>query len=562
MPTTPPRYHKLATDDVSSRVVVVGGGGSWSSSSLLGGAFGHRRTAAGSSTTTTTSTRTADDDDATTVTVTSSDGDANGGGGVGTTDATTAGATALESAMGKKTDENNNNNNAASSSTSTSMSTERLWSNLNVTNQGNFRHEPGSLPGAIALVAGTTVGAGMLALPTVCQDSGFVPSTVALTGCWGYMVATGLLLLEVNLTTMCELGSGGVSIISMAERTLGPPGTRFAWGAYVFIHYALLVAYVSRAGEIIHDATGGVVPTAAASVAYAATLGGFMYVAPSDKLEGFNNALVTAVLATFLPLLLIAGGAVEPSNLVDHGSWSAVPNSIPVIALAFVFHNVIPVVSSTLEGDKRKIQTALIAGTAIPFAMFVLWNAAVLGSVSADDAARIAASVTAGESVPDPLETLRDTSAAASALVQGFSFFAISTSFLGFILGLTDFLADGLQIPAGDKNDPRPFALTLIPPTLFAISYPDVFLSALDSAGTFGVLTLFGCMPPLMAWSNRYGPLGVTRSEYFNGSSGGEGMKLEPTLPGGKPMLVAIFAFAAAVIAGETAENVTTALGN
>jgi len=29
----------------------------------------------------------------------------------------------------------------------------RLWSNVNVT-QGTFRHEPGSLPGAIALVAG------------------------------------------------------------------------------------------------------------------------------------------------------------------------------------------------------------------------------------------------------------------------------------------------------------------------------------------------------------------------------------------------------------------------
>ena len=38
------------------------------------------------------------------------------------------------------------------------------------------------------LVAGTTVGAGMLALPAVTQASGFIPSTVTLTGCWLYMV--------------------------------------------------------------------------------------------------------------------------------------------------------------------------------------------------------------------------------------------------------------------------------------------------------------------------------------------------------------------------------------
>ena len=165
--------------------------------SLVGGAFGHRRTAAGSSTTTTTtSTRTADDDNATTVTVMSSDGDgdaltgdANGGGGVGTTEATTAGATALEleMAMGKKTDEKNKNNNAASSSTSTSTSTERLWSNLNVTNQGNFRHEPGSLPGAIALVAEPRSVPGCSRFPP-CARTAAVPSTVV-TGCWGYMVA-------------------------------------------------------------------------------------------------------------------------------------------------------------------------------------------------------------------------------------------------------------------------------------------------------------------------------------------------------------------------------------
>jgi tyrosine-specific transport protein len=280
----------------------------------------------------------------------------------------------------------------------------------------------------------------------------------------------------------------------------------------------------------VHDATGGAVPAPAAAIAYAATLGGFIYAAPSNALEKFNNALVAVVLGTFLPLLLIAGAAVEPTNLVDHSQWSGVPNTIPVIALAFVFHNVIPVVAATLEGDKKKIRIALVAGTAIPFAMFVLWDAAVLGSVSAEDAAAVAASVAAGGGMPDPLATLRDTSSTAAALVQGFSFFAISTSFLGFVLGLTDFLADGLQIPTGDKNDPRPFALALIPPTVFALSYPDVFLSALDSAGTFGVLTLFGCMPPLMAWSNRYGALGTSREK--NGLGGG-GMTVEPMVGGG-----------------------------
>ena len=206
---------------------------------------------------------------------------------------------------------------------------ERLWSNIapvaGSTTAGTgetgrvLAHDPGSLPGAIALVAGTTVGAGMLALPAVCQQSGFVPSTCTLAACWLYMICSGLLLLEVNLDTMCESGGGGVSLISMTDRTLGKGGTRFAWCAYVFLHYALLVAYISRVGEIVGDAVD--LDRSICSIAFAAGLGGFVYAAPDKVLEKANNALVFAVIGTFLPLLYIAGESVDPANLIEVHDW-------------------------------------------------------------------------------------------------------------------------------------------------------------------------------------------------------------------------------------------------
>jgi hypothetical protein len=157
---------------------------------------------------------------------------------------------------------------------------ERLWSNIGTSKSGDndaprMVPEPGSLPGAIALVAGTTVGAGMLALPAVCQSSGFVPSTTALVVCWCYMLATGFLVLEVNVSVMRETGSKGASIVTMADRTLGVNGVRFAWCAYVFIHYALLVAYIARAGELIGNAlpTELRIPNAVASALYAISFG-------------------------------------------------------------------------------------------------------------------------------------------------------------------------------------------------------------------------------------------------------------------------------------------------
>jgi tyrosine-specific transport protein len=177
--------------------------------------------------------------------------------------------------------------------------------------------------------------------------------------------------------------------------------------------------------------------------------------------------LVGIVLLTFAPLLFLGAANVDVQNFAT-GDWTAVPSTIPVIALAFVFHNVVPVVATSLEGDARKAKVALMAGTAIPFAMFVLWDAALLGSVSqaqAEDALdAVARSGGAIEAIADPLAALQATSPAAAALVSGFSFFAITTSFVGFVLGLVDFLSDGLGFRAEESetktqkgNDWRPF---------------------------------------------------------------------------------------------------------
>jgi hypothetical protein len=91
---------------------------------------------------------------------------------------------------------------------------ERLFSNLN---EATLEHEPGSLSSAVLLIAGTTVGAGILAIPSVTQESGFLASAVTCVTCWIYMVGTGLLVAEVNVNTMCELGSGGVSLVCFSD---------------------------------------------------------------------------------------------------------------------------------------------------------------------------------------------------------------------------------------------------------------------------------------------------------------------------------------------------------
>lgn len=133
--------------------------------------------------------------------------------------------------------------------------------------------------GCASLVAGTMVGAGVLALPAVSAPSGFFPATAvsfgrgirhciasavekkatlvpdavvlvlpclshdccqALIGVWAYMVASALLSAEVAEHSSCALGRpGGVSLLSQARLTLGPIGATFASLSYVFLHFAV-----------------------------------------------------------------------------------------------------------------------------------------------------------------------------------------------------------------------------------------------------------------------------------------------------------------------------------
>lgn len=98
-----------------------------------------------------------------------------------------------------------------------------------------------------------------------------------------------------------------------------------------------------------------------------------------------------------------------------------------------------------------------------------------------------------------------------------------------------------LKLPSG-QNRPLPYLLTLIPPLALSLLDPEIFFKALDFAGTYGVLVLFGILPSAMSWSDRY-----------SGSS--QSQKLPLLVPGGKLTLSLVIGGAGCVILSEIIEN-------
>ncbi len=372
----------------------------------------------------------------------------------------------------------------------------RLFSNLEFHSDG-LRHRPGSLWGCTALVAGTTVGAGILALPALTVEAGVIPSSVMLIGVWLYALAAALLIVEVNIQTLCVLGRPGLGLLTMIGSTLGSVMTWIAAGAYLFLHYALLVAYVAQGGDILvavlHPLFSASFPTWAGMVGFALPLGGFVLFGKTRWVEIFNSLLVGVVLFSFFGLLLFGLRLADPSQLeLQH--WRLAPSAVSVMLVALFYHNVIPVITTRLEGDVRKIRQSIVVGSAIPLAMFLLWNAVILCCVEIDGLQ--------GDFF-DPLMVLQGqySGAGLGNLIAVFSEVAIATSFIGFTYGLLDLFQD-LSSPEAPRF--LLSALILIPTLGLAVLNPTIFFIALDYVGTFSITILGGIFPTVMAWKQRH----------------------------------------------------------
>lgn len=386
---------------------------------------------------------------------------------------------------------------------------------------------------AIALVAGTTVGAGILALPAMTHPAGFLPSTVMLMVVWVYALVAALLLAEVNVFCMRRSGQANMGLLGMVESTLGKPIANVAGGAYLFLHYALLVAYLSQGGDILSGGlahlVGAAIPSWAGPTVFALIFGGLLYWGSDQLVAKFNSTFVGIVILTFMALLVLSSTQVDPGALV-HQNWPAISPAISVMLVALFYHNVVPVVATQLEGDLGQIRQSIVVGSVIPLLMFLIWNAVILGSMGG--------LASLGAEVFDPLEILRNNAdlPGLSIVVSVFSEFAIATSFIGFTYGLLDFLKDAFQVQEITSDNRLPFySLVFLPALGLSTLNPNIFFTALDYAGAFSISVLGGILPAIMAWTLRY------RSPWQTSP--------QTLVPGGRGTLIIMVVLAVAVIA-------------
>lgn len=352
---------------------------------------------------------------------------------------------------------------------------------------------------AVFLVAGTCIGGGMLALPVATGLSGFIPSLSIMFISWLMMTATALLLMEASLWM-----EEGVHVITLTSRLLGVWGKRVAWILFLFISYASLVAYGSAGGLQIAHVINSVFKTELTGDAGCLVflLFGLTFYLGNKVVGKVNALLFLAMCLAYFILVAMGISEMNPSYLL-HQNWSTSYIALPLLLTSFSFQTMVPSLTPYLKGHAPSLRLAIIWGTTVAFAVYLVWQAIILGIIPVQGEQGLIQllikGVPATEFLSEHVEGVH-----LAVVAECFAFFALVTSFLGIGLGLYDFLADGLHVKEKGWGSVLLALLVIVPTYFFAMNFERVFLVALDATGGFGDAILNGIIPCLMVWIGRY----------------------------------------------------------
>ncbi|MCF7480209.1 tyrosine transporter [Vibrio sp. J1-1] len=367
------------------------------------------------------------------------------------------------------------------------------------------------LVGSSLIVAGTALGAGMLAIPMVLAQFGLLWGTLLMLFIWAGTTYAALLLLEAS----CKVG-GGVSMNAIARETLGKGGQLVTNGLLYALLVCLLMAYIIGAGDLVQKVTASMglpVSTISSQVGFT-LLVGIIVSAGTGVVDKLNRALfIGMIVALILTLFaLMPSVTFEGLDEVVSEDKVALIKTSSVLFTSFGFMVVIPsLVSYNKEASKTQLRNMIIVGSTIPLICYLLWLLAVVGNLPPHELAQYS-------NVTELIAVLGQQYSGLEFILSMFTGLALLTSFLGVAMALYDQNADLLQ-----AGKPAVFVTTFILPLLGAVFVPEHFLAILSYAGI--ILVFLAVFVPLsMTMKVRRVP--VEDNSIYEAGGGAMGMSM------------------------------------
>ena len=332
--------------------------------------------------------------------------------------------------------------------------------------------------GSTLLVAGTMIGAGMLAMPLTSAGIGFGFTLVLLLGLWALLTFSALLFVELYQTAESDAGIG-----TLAEQYFGKTGRIIATAVLIIFLYALIAAYVSGGGSLLKDLLPESFGDKVSILLFTVIFGSFIVIG-THSVDKINRVLFFVMLAAFAVVLSLMLPEIKFDNLMATPIDNAlIISASPVFFTAFGFHGSIPSLNKYLDGNVKALRISILVGSAITLCAYILWQMSTHGLLTQNEFLQILKEDATLNGLVKATLAITGSNMIAGA-VKLFSTLALVTSFLGVGLGLLECIEDLLKRSFNISAGRIPLGLmTFIPPLVFALFYPEGFILALGCAG-------------------------------------------------------------------------------
>ena len=226
-------------------------------------------------------------------------------------------------------------------------------------------------------LTGTIIGAGILGLPYVFAQSGFLSGLFWLVVLGAVMIFVNLTLGEITLRT-----KGKHQLSGYAEKYLGSWGKGAMFFAMLFGIYSALLAYLIGEGESFSRLFPGNI----SPIFFGITFWLIMTLFLKEGLRGLKKietwgvlGIITIILGIFIKFI----PQVQPSNLLIFN----LPNfalPIGVIMFALLGFTSIPELRQEIKGQEKFFKKAIVLGTLIPVFLYILFSSIFVGILGKD----------------------------------------------------------------------------------------------------------------------------------------------------------------------------------
>jgi len=346
---------------------------------------------------------------------------------------------------------------------------------------------------AVAMLVGTTIGAGVLGIPYVVAQAGVLIGAADII-----IIGAAIILLNLYLGEIVLRTKGKHQLTGYAQKYLGINGKRIMALASVFLIYGAMTAYIIGVGEALASIFPGVSAFVFSLLFFAA---GSAIVYLGLKAVAESEFLLTSVVIIILGLITVLALFSDQFTTANVTFIDLSKIALPygVILFAFLGAVAIPEMSEELASRKKLLKKAIIIGGVIPIIGYAVFAAAVVG-ITGVETSQIA-TIKLGEVFGQKMIVFANL----------FAVFAMSTSFLALGLALKEMYNYDYNI----NKRLAWLAACVVPITVFVIGIKEFIpLIGLVGAVAGGVM---GIMIVLM--HSRAKKLGKRKPEFSIGNN-------------------------------------------